>query len=149
MLCSRSTRTTANPARRSRDYRNGTAAGSGPRATRESWRSSCRNSNAGNASFMEIFRKPLTAAAIKAKARELGADLVGVADGARLDTSHITQLDGGRIIVLAKRLNDGVARIRRWDDRRSEEHTSELQSLTNLVCRLLLEKKKTTTASTR
>src|SRR5437016_7820610 len=33
-----------------------------------------------------------------------------------------------------------------WDgaptaDARSEEHTSELQSLTNLVCRLLLEKK--------
>ena len=27
-------------------------------------------------------------------------------------------------------------------DLRSEEHTSELQSLTNLVCRLLLEKKK-------
>src|SRR5258706_4104598 len=26
-------------------------------------------------------------------------------------------------------------------ERRSEEHTSELQSLTNLVCRLLLEKK--------
>src|SRR5438093_4468589 len=32
---------------------------------------------------------------------------------------------------------------RRWPpSRRSEEHTSELQSLTNLVCRLLLEKKK-------
>src|SRR5215213_12011141 len=29
-------------------------------------------------------------------------------------------------------------------DGRSEEHTSELQSLTNLVCRLLLEKKKKT-----
>src|SRR5258706_12853155 len=29
---------------------------------------------------------------------------------------------------------------------RSEEHTSELQSLTNLVCRLLLEKKKKHTA---
>src|SRR5438093_8135270 len=29
------------------------------------------------------------------------------------------------------------------DRSRSEEHTSELQSLTNLVCRLLLEKKKT------
>src|SRR5437016_9638040 len=28
------------------------------------------------------------------------------------------------------------------DAGRSEEHTSELQSLTNLVCRLLLEKKK-------
>src|SRR5258706_11517106 len=31
---------------------------------------------------------------------------------------------------------------------RSEEHTSELQSLTNLVCRLLLEKKKKTGTST-
>src|SRR2546430_13570755 len=31
---------------------------------------------------------------------------------------------------------------RRWR-RRSEEHTSELQSQSNLVCRLLLEKKKT------
>src|SRR2546430_14726099 len=35
---------------------------------------------------------------------------------------------------------------RRWTpssvDRRSEEHTSELQSQSNLVCRLLLEKKK-------
>src|SRR2546426_8630684 len=30
--------------------------------------------------------------------------------------------------------------------RRSEEHTSELQSPCNLVCRLLLEKKKTHTA---
>src|SRR5260370_29235946 len=30
------------------------------------------------------------------------------------------------------------------DDRRSEEHTSELQSHLNLVCRLLLEKKKNT-----
>src|ERR1019366_2406554 len=29
---------------------------------------------------------------------------------------------------------------------RSEEHTSELQSLTNLVCRLLLEKKQDTPA---
>src|SRR6476619_8024279 len=33
--------------------------------------------------------------------------------------------------------------------RRSEEHTSELQSLTNLVCRLLLEKKKKNTNETR
>src|SRR5260370_5418295 len=32
--------------------------------------------------------------------------------------------------------------------RRSEEHTSELQSHLNLVCRLLLEKKKRTTIST-
>src|SRR2546427_6340264 len=31
--------------------------------------------------------------------------------------------------------------------RRSEEHTSELQSQSNLVCRLLLEKKKQTASS--
>src|SRR5258705_6111641 len=30
---------------------------------------------------------------------------------------------------------------RRWEARRSEEHTSELQSLRHLVCRLLLGKK--------
>ena len=38
------------------------------------------------------------------------------------------------------------AATEQWDASRvirSEEHTSELQSLTNLVCRLLLEKKKT------
>src|SRR2546430_4013926 len=29
-----------------------------------------------------------------------------------------------------------------WTSNRSEEHTSELQSQSNLVCRLLLEKKK-------
>src|SRR5437016_8032764 len=34
------------------------------------------------------------------------------------------------------------ARRSRSSASRSEEHTSELQSLTNLVCRLLLEKKK-------
>src|SRR5688500_19263505 len=33
----------------------------------------------------------------------------------------------------------------RVNQRRSEEHTSELQSPCNLVCRLLLEKKKTRT----
>src|SRR5438093_12694193 len=36
-------------------------------------------------------------------------------------------------------------RERQSEEERSEEHTSELQSLTNLVCRLLLEKKKTKT----
>src|SRR3989441_3465163 len=41
-----------------------------------------------------------------------------------------------RAHVLRRRL----VRLRR---RRSEEHTSELQSLAYLVCRLLLEKKKT------
>src|SRR2546425_4560257 len=41
-----------------------------------------------------------------------------------------------RVLVPASDYADGAA------DRRSEEHTSELQSLAYLVCRLLLEKKK-------
>src|SRR2546430_7553851 len=41
---------------------------------------------------------------------------------------------------------DGLAR--RADEMRSEEHTSELQSQSNLVCRLLLEKKKKIQLST-
>src|SRR5438093_4240267 len=40
-------------------------------------------------------------------------------------------------------LGTGLSRLL-GRDHRSEEHTSELQSLTNLVCRLLLEKKKQT-----
>src|SRR5256885_11900704 len=37
----------------------------------------------------------------------------------------------------------GLEEARRMLDERSEEHTSELQSPCNLVCRLLLEKKNT------
>src|SRR2546427_4030543 len=39
--------------------------------------------------------------------------------------------------------------IIRWTKERSEEHTSELQSQSNLVCRLLLEKKKYSDAANR
>jgi len=66
---------------------------------------------------VDFFKRPVSAQQIKDKARELGADLVGIADGKAIDAAHITDLDAGRVIVLAKRLNDGVARIQRWDDR--------------------------------
>src|SRR2546430_13144415 len=39
-------------------------------------------------------------------------------------------------------LTNGIVSIVAIVDPRSEEHTSELQSQSNLVCRLLLEKKK-------
>src|SRR5690242_21960864 len=39
-------------------------------------------------------------------------------------------------------VHDGAAAEGRAREQRSEEHTSELQSHVNLVCRLLLEKKK-------
>src|SRR3989441_7703299 len=45
----------------------------------------------------------------------------------------------GKLVALTKH---------RLTPERSEEHTSELQSLAYLVCRLLLEKKKTTDAHT-
>src|SRR5262249_60720803 len=50
-----------------------------------------------------------------------------------------------RVLVTMKipeRHDEGVALFPFVTLIRSEEHTSELQSLTNLVCRLLLEKKK-------
>src|SRR5947199_5872705 len=52
------------------------------------------------------------------------------------------ELERGVRIVVHVQLADGhLPRVFRGE-RRSEEHTSELQSLRHLVCRLLLEKKK-------
>ena len=78
--------------------------------------------------MVAAFKTPLDAAAIKRKARALGADLVGIADGAVMDAhppdprdprrpSDITEHDGGRAIVLAKRYTAGTTRIARWDER--------------------------------
>jgi epoxyqueuosine reductase len=66
---------------------------------------------------MNIFKEPLTARQVKDKALALGADLVGIADGKTLDTSHITEHDGGRVIVLGLRLQAGTSRILPWNDR--------------------------------
>src|SRR5438046_7899986 len=61
-----------------------------------------------------------------------------MATPATLTASALTVPPGafGRVLVGAE------PEERRLTELRSEEHTSELQSLTNLVCRLLLEKKK-------
>src|SRR5262249_60006845 len=47
-----------------------------------------------------------------------------------------------RAVASGSVMSLAIAMTRRPVSERSEEHTSELQSLTNLVCRLLLEKKK-------
>src|SRR5262249_29995865 len=52
------------------------------------------------------------------------------------DPVEIYEIRGGRITGQAPAFAELLNRYR------SEEHTSELQSLTNIVCRLLLEKKK-------
>src|SRR5436305_8105504 len=49
-------------------------------------------------------------------------------------------------VELHRRVRDNIGRDRR-PMLRSEEHTSELQSRPHLVCRLLLEKKKTATVT--
>src|SRR2546427_4846349 len=50
------------------------------------------------------------------------------------------RLSRGRVCRLACTMAVFV-RVSAWGRARSEEHTSELQSQSNLVCRLLLEKK--------
>src|SRR2546425_4863965 len=46
-------------------------------------------------------------------------------------------------------IDDDLSVIERLERGRSEEHTSELQSLAYLVCRLLLEKKKKNNTATK
>src|SRR3984957_5469095 len=55
----------------------------------------------------------------------------------------------GRRIMAWQRPRTTQTRPRRSSRRRSEEHTSELQSRENLVCRLLLEKKEEITEAGR
>src|SRR2546430_11454748 len=64
---------------------------------------------------------------------------------ANTSTSRMTQIAAARLIsgTAAARLDPLIAWWRSPPSyERSEEHTSELQSQSNLVCRLLLEKKK-------
>src|SRR5260221_8681123 len=62
-------------------------------------------------------------------------------DGARSAT--VTAITETHTLALARQ--DFIGTLERNPDARSEEHTSELQSHSDLVCRLLLEKKKTST----
>src|SRR2546429_6314125 len=54
----------------------------------------------------------------------------------------ILSLDSGYCKVFVLNRFNGIIVTRPFCSRRSEEHTSELQSRLHLVCRLLLEKKK-------
>src|SRR5688572_577457 len=77
------------------------------------------------------------------------ADLARIAEGVRLILEGIGEDPNReglrdtpkRVAEMYEELTAGM----REDPSRSEEHTSELQSQSNLVCRLLLEKKKNPT----
>src|SRR5256886_9956976 len=62
----------------------------------------------------------------------------------KLETAGAERMPGVAVVLTAK---DVPRNTLSTDVPRSEEHTSELQSQSNLVCRLLLEKKKTTDRS--
>src|SRR5690606_24291845 len=95
-------------------------------------------------------RRRAAAAAEEAEAKAEAKAKVPAGAGARADTAESaagtsgetagededgrTRIDWVRLAVLMTALG--------WAAHRSEEHTSELQSRENLVCRLLLEKKK-------
>src|SRR5437016_7470621 len=73
------------------------------------------------------------------------SELIALVVVVRVANYAVLIRDGGRDVVTrvlaAARDRQGVLLLESVFER-SEEHTSELQSLTNLVCRLLLEKKK-------
>src|SRR5260370_18085986 len=79
---------------------------------------------------------------------DAGHEVVGV----DVNPVKVDMMESGRAPVLEPRLEELVEKGRRacrlrattsaFSAVRSEEHTSELQSHLNLVCRLLLEKKK-------
>src|SRR2546425_9754251 len=63
-------------------------------------------------------------------------------------------LDGDHLVVFVQNKREaracpGLTHVQNGLEHRSEEHTSELQSLAYLVCRLLLEKKKKTHYGTK
>src|SRR4051812_49453311 len=69
----------------------------------------------------------------------------GLVRGQRLEQGQLARQERGRHEVAGPELHatldqGGIDQQVAEDDVRSEEHTSELQSHVNLVCRLLLEK---------
>src|SRR5437016_11091366 len=86
--------------------------------------------------FRSLSREPRGASAATGGRNQ---DLVIVESPSKAKT--INRYLGGDFKVLASYGHVRDLPRRRKKGERSEEHTSELQSLTNLVCRLLLEKK--------
>src|SRR5437773_9092909 len=72
----------------------------------------------------------------------LSSDGLAVQDAAQPGARQAGDRDGDRV---PERTEPGLGDCDHYTSDRSEEHTSELQSHHDLVCRLLLEKKKSTT----
>src|SRR5690606_41819060 len=97
----------------------------------------------------QIYTLPLHDALPISPRLELGAILgryasaaIDLSDGLLQDLGHVCARSGVGAELFATALPVRPAVRREGLELRSEEHTSELQSRENLVCRLLLEKKK-------
>ena len=79
------------------------------------------------------------------KSKQIMVGDVPVGGGAPISVQSMTNTDTRDVkstLAQVNSLQETGADLVRISVPRSEEHTSELQSLVNLVCRLLLEKKK-------
>src|SRR2546430_8478633 len=105
-------------------------------------------------SLFAVHRAPVKAAMsllptpLPLQPRQLAAALLLFVAGPLAAQAPATHEHGFRDAEKWARVFDDPARDA-WQKPRSEEHTSELQSQSNLVCRLLLEKKKTHTTYVR
>src|SRR3989454_5488848 len=88
--------------------------------------------------YTTLFRSAFKLVGTRSNRSAIGAEVTVEAGGTR----QLKIVDGGMGFASQndRRLHFGLGGAARVD--RSEEHTSELQSPCNLVCRLLLEKKK-------
>ena len=67
---------------------------------------------------------------------------IAIADDHALIRAGLKEILAARPNIQVIEATNGQELINKINSLRSEEHTSELQSRRNLVCRLLLEKKK-------
>src|SRR3712207_6912800 len=89
--------------------------------------------------YTTLFRS----AAVRATMERLGIDaLVPIGGEDTLGVAGRLSADGVQVVGVPKTIDNDLAGTD-FTFGRSEEHTSELQSRQYLVCRLLLEKKKT------
>src|SRR3712207_8651390 len=84
--------------------------------------------------YTTLFRSRETTHAVLAQLTPREAKVLRMRFGIDMNTDHTLEEVGKQFDVTRER-------IRQIEAKRSEEHTSELQSRQYLVCRLLLEKK--------
>src|SRR5262245_64982461 len=88
--------------------------------------------NVGTIGHIDHGKSTLTAAIVEVQAKK----------GLATPISYAQITKGGTVRDETKTVTIAVSHVEyQSNQRRSEEHTSELQSLRHLVCRLLLEKK--------